>query len=136
MWLPSLSDAGAFASIFSLVIGGVSLIVSVWVLVNTYRLKSEFKVFVGIPRLVNKIIDNEATLKKLSRKLDTSRHLISAELSKIEANVDSIKEKDPKAHAAIQRFQLTVREYRDSPASEEKLWDVHKRVARTDREDQ
>lgn len=74
---------------------------------------------------MNKLIDNAATLKKLSRKLDPSRHLISAELSKIETNVDLIKEKDPKAHVAIQRFQLTVREYRDSPASEEKLWDVH-----------
>jgi hypothetical protein len=90
--LPQLSDLGNVASIVGLVISIVGVVISIWVLVNTFKLKAEFRLFIGVPRLLNKLSDNASSLLKLSRKLATSRHLIVAELSKIEANIDSVKE--------------------------------------------
>ena len=125
IWLTSLSDIGSYASLAGLIISLVGLFISIWVLINTYKLKSEFKLFVGIPRLLDKLSENASNLKKLSRKFEVAPYLIMAELSRIEANVESIKEKDKKAQVAIQQFQIAIRAYRDSPTSKSKFWDVH-----------
>lgn len=50
--LPQLSDLGNVASIVGLVISIVSLVISIWVLINTFKLKSELRLFVGVPRLL------------------------------------------------------------------------------------
>lgn len=62
-------------------------------LVNTFKLKSELRLFVGVPRLLDKLRNNAKALKGLSRKFDTP-HLIKAELNRIEANIESVKQKD------------------------------------------
>src|SRR5438128_1494231 len=123
--LPQLSDLGNFASIAGLVISIVGVVISIWVLLNTFKLKSEFRLFIGVPRLVNKLIDSASSLGMLSRKFATSRHLIMAELSKIEANIDSVKEKDEKTGGAVARFQIVIKLYRDDPGNKDKFWEVH-----------
>lgn len=123
--LPQLTDIGSVASIVGLAISIAGVVISVWVLVNTYKLKSEFKLFVGLPRLVNKLGENASSLKTLSRKFNTSPHLIDAEMSRIEANVESVKEKDKRTEVAVQQVQLAIRVYRDSPSDLDKFWKVH-----------
>ena len=122
--LPQLSDLGNVASIVGLVISIVSLVISIWVLINTFKLKSEFRLFVGVPRLLDKLRDNAKALKGLSRKFDTP-HLIKAELNRIEANVESVKQKDKKTGIAVEQFQLAITAYRDNPGDEDKFWEVY-----------
>lgn len=126
--LPQLSDLGNVASIVGLVITIVGVVISIWVLVNTFKLKSEFRQFIGVPRLLNKLSDNASSLMILSRKFATSRHLIMAELSKIEANIDSVKEKDEKTEGAVARFQIVIKIYRDDPGNNDKFWEVHSQL--------
>jgi len=123
--LPQLSDLGNVASIVGLVISIVGVVISIWVLVNTFKLKSEFRLFIGLPRLVNKLGDNASNLTKLSRKFNTSLHLIDAELSRIEANVESVKEKDMRTEVSVQQVQLAIKVYRESPSDLDKFWKVH-----------
>jgi hypothetical protein len=124
----SISELANFASIAGLVISIAGLVISIWVLVNTLRLKSEFRHFYGVPRLVNKLGENALNLKKLSRKFDLSPHLIKAELSRIEANVESVQEKDRRIEAAVQKFQIAIRVYRENPADQDNFWEVHSQL--------
>ena len=121
----SISEFANAATIVGLVVSIVGLAISIWVLINTLKLKSEFRLFIGVPRLLSKLIDNASNLKKLSRKFDGSPHLIYAELSRIEANVESIKEKDSKAEGAAQQVRLAIKDYRYNPTDRDKSWEVH-----------
>lgn len=122
--LPQLSELGNVASIVGLVISIVGLAISIWVLVNTFKLKSELRLFVGVPRLLDKLRNNAKALKGLSRKFDTP-HLIKAELNRIEANIESVKQKDKKTGIAVEQFQLAITAYRDNPGDEDKFWEVY-----------
>jgi hypothetical protein len=123
--LSALSDLGTVASIVGLVVSVLGLGISIWVLVNTFKLKAEFRLFIGLPRLVNKLGENASNLTKLSRKFNTSPHLIDAELSRIEANVESVKEKDKRTEVAVQHVQLAIKVYRESPSDLDRFWKVH-----------
>jgi len=92
---------------------------------NTLKLKSEFRLFIGVPRLLNKLSESASSLLMLSRRFATFRPLILAELSKIEANIDSVKEKDEKTEGAVARFQIVIKIYRDDPGNKDKFWEVH-----------
>ena len=123
--LTSISDVASVASILGLLICVVSLVISIWVLMNTLKLKSEFRLFIGVPRLLNKLSESASSLLMLSRRFATFRPLILAELSKIEANIDSVKEKDEKTEGAVARFQIVIKIYRDDPGNKDKFWEVH-----------
>jgi len=123
----STSDLGSVASLIGLIISIVSLMISIRVLINTQKLKSQFPLFVSVPRLLDKLKANAKTLKGLSRKFDTP-HFIKAELSRIEANVESVKQKDEKTAVAVEQVQFAIEAYRQSPADEVKFWEVHNRL--------
>lgn len=126
MNLPSsIQELANLSSIVGLLISVVGLAISIWVLVNTLRLKAQFKLLIGLPRLLNKLTDNAAKLVQLSRKFASSRHLIRAELNKIEANIESVKEKDEKTDAAVSELQIVIKAYRDDLSNQEKLWEVY-----------
>lgn len=72
----------------------------------------------------NKLRDNATALKRLSRKFDTP-HLIKAELNRIEANIESVKQKDKKTGIAVEQFQRAIAAYRDNPGDEDKFWEVY-----------
>jgi hypothetical protein len=55
MNLPSsIQELANLSSIVGLLISVVGLAISIWVLVNTLRLKAQFKLLIGLPRLLVK----------------------------------------------------------------------------------
>ena len=111
-------DIGSFSSILGLAI-------SIWVLINTYKLKNSFKVYVRLPGLVDKLAEHTSNLKKHYRKFESSVYLIKAELSRIEANLETLKEKERKAQKAIQQVLDAIKAYKDNPTDKEKYWEIH-----------
>jgi hypothetical protein len=121
---PSISEVANWASIVGLLISLAGLGISIWVLVTTLKLKSEFRLRIGIPRLLNKLTENASTLKELDRKFASSRRLIVEELIKIEANIHSVKEKDDKTEDSVAHVQSVIKLYRDDADDRDKLWAV------------
>jgi hypothetical protein len=113
-----LSDIGSYASI-------LGLIISIVVLYFTYRINKKIKLHVRIPGLVEKLSSQEAKLKKYSRRFEKSDHLIRVELSLIEANLETLRQKDKKAHGSVDRVLKAIDNYKGNPTNKERFLEIH-----------
>lgn len=116
--MPTLSDIGSYASI-------AGFIISIAVLILTYRINKTIRLHVRVPELIKNISSQASKLKKYGRNFENSRLLIREELSLLEANLVALSQKDRKARGSVDRVLNAISTYKENLADKERFLQVH-----------
>jgi hypothetical protein len=116
--MQTLSDIGSYASI-------AGLIISIFVLILTYRINRKIKLQVRVPGLVERLSSQASKLKTYGRKFEKSHDQIRVELSSLEANLVALKQNDKKAQGSVDRVLIAINSYRANPGDREAFLEIH-----------